>query len=127
MKKQIVLLAFFGLAALPAFAYRVKLNNETVTATNGCKFSVNGWVDVGCCPSINHYNVTMSGPCGTFTFSGLMVDPTNGNPWPEEAEPTNAYSMTLVDQSSGEKVPTETQGIDGTLPQLLELALNPSH
>lgn len=56
-----------------------------VTASNGCKFHVVGWIDISYNVfnnnvSVNGYDVTATGTkkCGTFHFQGLL-HPTDGN------------------------------------------------
>lgn len=38
-----------------------------ITDTEGCRFHVTGWIDVGW-GGVNGYDVTMSGPCGNHHF-----------------------------------------------------------
>jgi hypothetical protein len=56
-----------------------------VTASNGCKFHVVGWVDLGVTVTwngpnitINSYDIEVTSPCGDFNFQG-MIRPSNGN------------------------------------------------
>jgi hypothetical protein len=58
--------------------------NMTITASNGCEFQVSGWVDVsiswGLEVTVNGYDVTASGPCGTFTFTQEIERQAPDNP-----------------------------------------------
>jgi len=75
-------LAIFALICLSftssdAKAVRVEID-EYITASNGCRFHVTGWVNVSLGLTINHYNVDMEGPCGRFQFEGLVTSDESG-------------------------------------------------
>ncbi len=84
MKNIILISGFIFALTLSANARKIYIENETITATNGCVFRVNGWIDVsiefGWPPiSVNSYDITMSGPCGTYHFKGIVHRDENGN------------------------------------------------
>jgi hypothetical protein len=66
--------------------------NTNVTSSDGCNWHISGTIDVGCCPSLKGYDVTISGPCGTHRFQGLQVKP-GGEPSGTNEPPTNMYNM----------------------------------
>lgn len=52
--------------------------NMSVTANNGCEFEVTGWVDISIGFGgmvVNGYDITASGPCGTYHFQGRIAPP----------------------------------------------------
>lgn len=52
-----------------------------ITADNGCRFHVTGWVEFSVSWSgvrVSDYDVTMDGPCGRFRFEGLVSSDGNG-------------------------------------------------
>lgn len=54
-----------------------------VTASNGCKFHVTGYVDVSFGwggVSVDGYDITATGPCGDYHFEGLVAPPSGNNP-----------------------------------------------
>ena len=91
MVKQLVValaVASLSLISNATMAMKVQVDNW-VTATNGCKFHVTGWVDVGISWNgihVNHYDIDMDGqgnatngdPCGDYHFNGMVAPDGNG-------------------------------------------------
>lgn len=96
IKLVLVCAVFVGFLSQDALARKINLDHH-VTSSDGCEWHITGWVDVslewGWPPiSIDGYDVTMSGPCGTHHFQGLAIppdepgdDPTVEGEWVNEA------------------------------------------
>lgn len=70
-----IILASFNLISNSASAKKVTVDTY-VTADNGCKFHVTGWVDVGISfigITVDHYDITMDGDCGHYHFTGMVT------------------------------------------------------
>ncbi len=81
LKLTLVCAVFIGFLAQDALARKIYLDHN-VTSSDGCEWHITGWVDVslewGWPPiSIDHYDVTLSGPCGTHHFVGMAMPPEN--------------------------------------------------
>lgn len=83
MRKHLLLLfavLSFSFINSEAMAKRVEVNTY-ITADNGCKFHVTGWVEVGLSwggVQVNDYDITLDGPCGHFHFEGMVGPGSNG-------------------------------------------------
>ena len=71
-----------------AFAkkFHIPANQHTTSTENGhpCTYLVTGWVDIQSTWSfpfvkIGHYDITLSGPCGTKRFQGMVTVDNGGN------------------------------------------------
>ncbi|MBL7938856.1 MAG: hypothetical protein JNL43_05805 [Flavobacteriales bacterium] len=82
MKHLLTLLAVLCLSFTSTEALALKIDiDEYITAENGCRFHVTGWVNVNVGfngITMNHYDVTMDGPCGRFHFEGLVDSDESG-------------------------------------------------
>ena len=87
MKKILLSVIITLVVSFTASAIRFTIpDGTTITSNNGCLWTMSGWVEVtfGWDPpvQISHYDVTMTGPCGTYHFVACPVthlDPNNQN------------------------------------------------
>jgi len=65
-------------ASSDAMAIRKEIDRY-ITADNGCRFHVTGWVEYGLFPPrVSDYDITLEGPCGRYRFEGLVTSDANG-------------------------------------------------
>mgnify|MGYP000686990492 CR=1 FL=1 len=66
--------------------------NMTVTATNGCNYTITGWVDVQANPfkddfgGISAYNLNIKSPCGDLDVTAISGRVTPDNSSPDDVE-----------------------------------------
>lgn len=85
MKRTKIIVAAFAIVMLMSFNSfaRKVLINTTVRSLDGCEWAVKGWIDISTVWDwppivIDHYDVTMSGPCGTHHFVAIRKIVDNG-------------------------------------------------
>ena len=98
MKKIFPLLLVMFISVSNLYATKIAINT-THTSMDGCEWTITGWVDVsttwGWPPiEINHYDITISGPCGKHRFVGGVNSSGGG---------TTFYNAHLFNLETGEE------------------------
>lgn len=74
----ILMVTCMSFASSDAMALRKEIDRY-ITADNGCRFHVTGWVEYGLFPPrVSDYDITLDGPCGRFRFQGLVTSDESG-------------------------------------------------
>ena len=101
MKRLLLTIFALFLCSLSTFAKQFQIDRN-VTSSDGCNWRIHGTIDVGCCPSIKSYDITIEGPCGKHKFQGMQVNP-DGSPSPTTNPSTNMYNMHVYDMNGNEE------------------------
>lgn len=116
-----LLVASFALISNDAAAKKVNIDTY-LTASNGCKFHVTGWVDVGIGwngVTVNHYDINMDGqgnatngdPCGDYHFNGMVAPGAGGG--------ITIMNATLTNRDTGKEEDIATSPFHDALVSIL--------